>query len=495
MTDYVKWGITALSHDASLAVICGPHLVFAAHSERYSRIKNDKHLNLPLVDDALKWGVPSRIYFYERPLLKRSRQLLAGQFDLLKQQMPKSYLKQFANVPITYVDHHESHAAAGYYTSGYESAAILVVDSIGEWETLSVWRAFGSSMRKIFVQHYPHSVGLWYSAMTQRIGMIPQEHEYILMGMAALGDPNRLYEEMKEAFIKKMPTRKDPRVLFNWNLHRGCSWWRPDLTEKDYPDIAAATQRIFEEIYDALLGYTRDATGESRLVLMGGCALNCVGNNLARKHFDSTWIMPNPGDAGSAIGAILAETREQVKWYGPFLGHVISGEYPIEAILAQLEKTQVAGVASGRAEFGPRALGNRSLLADPRGADVKDRVNQYKHREPFRPFAPAILAEHVAEYFDVPAGFSSPYMQYTARCKRPDLFPAIVHYDNTSRIQTVTHDDNPGFRRLLEQWYTRTGCPMLLNTSLNIKGEPLVNSLEDAKRWEQSYGIPVCVPN
>lgn len=489
-----KWGITALSHDASLAVFRDDQLVFAGHSERYSRVKNDKHLNSGIVNDALQWGVPDRVFFYERPLLKRTRQLFAGQFDLVRAQLPSTYLREFVNVPITYCDHHESHAAAGFFTSGYESAAILCVDSIGEWETLSIWRAFDSSMRKVFTQDYPHSVGIWYSAMTQRIGLKPQEHEYILMGMAALGDPDRFYEEIKSQFIRKMPTQKDPRTLFNWNLHRGCGWWKPELTEADYPDVAAATQRIFEEIYDGLLAYTRAATGQTRLVLMGGCALNCVGNNLALKHFEQVWIMPNPGDAGSAIGAVLADSCEQVSWPGPLLGHNIPGEYPVEDLLRHLGIRQVAGVAAGRAEFGPRALGNRSLLADPRGSDVKDRVNQYKQREPFRPFAPAILAEHVEDYFDVPKGFRSPYMQFTARCKRPDLFPAIIHYDGTSRVQTVTRDDNPGFRTLLERFYADTGCPMLLNTSLNIKGEPLVNSLEDAKRWEQSYGIPVCVP-
>lgn len=204
--------------------------------------------------------------------------------------------------------------------------------------------------------------------------------------------------------------------------------------------------------------------------------------------------MPNPGDAGSAIGTILAQTKNFIEWPGALLGHDIKGKYPSSDALRELLSNRITGVAAGRAEFGPRALGNRSLLADPRGDDIKDLVNKAKYREPFRPFAPAILEEYVDQYFDVPKGFKSPYMQYTALCKHPDKFPAIVHFDNTSRVQTVSKNDNPGFRKLLESWYFMTGCPMLLNTSLNIKGEPLVNTLEDAKRWENKYKLKICLP-
>lgn len=491
----IKWGISGLSHDASVAVMVDDKIVFASHSERYSRIKNDKFIDPKLVEEALEFGEPDEIMFYERPLLKKTRQIFAGQFSLLRNQTPKAYLSGLGlSAPIHYISHHEAHAAAGFYTSGFNDATIICLDSIGEWETLSIWDALGTDMKRTFSQKYPHSVGIWYSAMTQRIGLKPQEHEYILMGMAALGDPNRLYRDVKNDFIAKMPTVDDPRIFFKQNTHRGCLDWRPDLTEDDYPDIAAATQMIFEEIFVGLLNYVRHHLPSQNLVLMGGCALNCVANTQALKWFKNVWIMPNPGDAGSSLGAILAKEKQHVEWPGPYTGHLIPGEYPVRSILASLRKDQVAGVAVGRAEFGPRALGNRSLLADPRGKDVKDRVNQYKQREAFRPFAPAILAEHVSEYFDVDQSFRSPYMQYTVRCKRPDLFPAIVHYDNTSRVQTVTKQDNPGFRRLLERWYKNTGCPMLLNTSLNIKGEPLVNTLEDAKRWESQYGITVCTP-
>jgi carbamoyltransferase len=178
-------------------------------------------------------------------------------------------------------------------------------------------------------------------------------------------------------------------------------------------------------------------------------------------------------------------------WRDAYLGHNISGEYPVRDIISELVTNKIVGVASGRAEFGPRALGNRSLLADPRGPEIKDQVNEIKRRQKFRPFAPVILEELAYEYFDMPVGWtSSPYMQCTATCKHPDSFPAIVHVDGTSRVQTVPKDGS-GIRQLLEQWYTWTGCPMLLNTSLNIRGEPMVNDRADADRFEQLYGIKV----
>jgi carbamoyltransferase len=177
-----------------------------------------------------------------------------------------------------------------------------------------------------------------------------------------------------------------------------------------------------------------------------------------------------------------------MEWKGPYLGHNIVGNYPVDKLYNELKTTGLAGVANGRAEFGPRALGNRSLLADPRGVDVQDLVNTVKQRQAFRPFAPVILEEHASDYFD---GHVGPYMQFVSKCKRPDLFPAISHYDDTSRVQTVTKQQHSGLHALLTKWYKDTGCPMLLNTSLNIKGEPMVDSVEDAQRWEQMYGVKV----
>jgi carbamoyltransferase len=197
--------------------------------------------------------------------------------------------------------------------------------------------------------------------------------------------------------------------------------------------------------------------------------------------------MPNPGDAGSAIGAVLAHRKEFMPMPHVYTGYEIEGDYPVEEVLHELLTTGICGVANGRAEFGPRAFGHRSLLADPRGTDIKDRVNTIKRRQKFRPFAPAILEEHASAYFD---GYVSPFMQYTSTCTDPGL-PAIIHGDGTSRVQTVSANESVGFRKLLERWYEETGCPILLNTSLNIKGKPIVNTVEQAKEFEAHYGVKV----
>ncbi len=325
--------------------------------------------------------------------------------------------------------------------------------------------------------------------MTDRIGLKAQEDEYILMGMAAYGDPHRLYWDILADFFDHYGNEYSPGPKFKKNLHRGCRDWRPDLvSEQDYFDIAAATQLVYEVILKQVSLWALRNLPSRNLVLMGGCALNCSANSTIYSDWNRVWIMPNPGDAGSSMGAVLAKYNRHIDWTGPYLGFNIEKPYPVEELIGELKTTGIAGVANGPAEFGPRALGNRSLLADPRGTDIKFRVNEIKQRQQFRPFAPAILAEHAADYFDGPVG---PYMQYTSRCKSPEQFPAIVHKDGTSRVQTVSKTDNPGFRQLLERWYAETGCPMLLNTSLNIKGKPMVNTWSDGQEFAKYYGVKV----
>ena len=492
----ITWGWTGMAHDASLAVFTDTGLEFAGHAERYSRVKNDKHLNQSIVDEALQYGKPDRICYYERPWLKKTRQLYAKQYALLGKQSPTTYIRRFHNKApsCTTTSHHLSHSAYAYYTGPYKRAVILVIDSIGEWDTVSIWTGDNGKLKKLWSQAYPDSIGIWYSAMTQRIGLKPQEHEYILMGMSAIGDKDRLYDDIKRDFIEKIPTSYHPFTIFKRNSHRGCLDWRPDLnTPQDYADIAAAVQRIYEEIFVELCrsAYFMTDAKYSNIIIAGGCALNCVANPLAELFFKNIHVPANPGDAGSAIGCVLAQTKQFLDMPHAFLGHNIRGEYPVEKILQELHTRKITAVASGPAEFGPRALGNRSILADPRGPGIKDLVNKIKHRESFRPFAPAILAEHASEYFE---GITGDFMQYVSVCKYPDLFPAVIHYDNTSRVQTVTEQSSPGLRKLLERWYADTGCPMLLNTSLNIKGEPLVNTREDAERWTEQYGVQVCLP-
>jgi carbamoyltransferase len=197
--------------------------------------------------------------------------------------------------------------------------------------------------------------------------------------------------------------------------------------------------------------------------------------------------MPNPGDAGSSLGAAAALYGKHINWKNPYLGYDMGGEYPVNQILEELKTNKIAAVATGRAEYGPRALGNRSILADPRDPNIKDKVNIIKQREQFRPFAPVILEEFASEWFDM--DFTSPYMQYTVKCKQPDKIPSVVHQDGTSRVQTVNKDQHPGLHMLLRKWYWETGCPVLLNTSLNIKGQPLLNDKEDAKKWKDYYNF------
>ena len=386
-------------------------------------------------------------------------------------------------------NHHACHAAAGFQTSPYDRATVVVIDAVGEFDTITIWAAEYDSKgmakyRKLWSQHYPHSIGLFYSAATSSVGLRPLDEEYILMGMAAYGSSDY------NLTLQQKLVRDTAAITFRENLHTGIdSKYLTDMT--DY-DIAASAQAIAENLINNVMRRARDFKWSTNLVYMGGVALNCSANRNLGKFFDNIWIMPCPSDAGSSLGAAALAYGKQIHWTDAYLGHNIAGDYPVDDIITGLLRDKIVGVASGRAEFGPRALGNRSLLADPRGPDIKDRVNEIKRRQKFRPFAPVILEEHVDMYFDMPRGFSdSRYMQVIARCRHPHIFPAIIHHDRTSRVQTVPRDGS-GIRRLLEAWYTKTGCPMLLNTSLNIRGEPMVNDRADADRFEQLYGVTVC---
>jgi carbamoyltransferase len=311
----------------------------------------------------------------------------------------------------------------------------------------------------------------------------PLDEEYILMGMSAYGKPIHV-QEMQEYLIGNYKN-----LDFNENLHVGLP--EDFLADAVDMDIAASSQVIVEKLITRVMAIARSLGSSSNLVYGGGVALNCLANRLLGNFFDKIWIMPNPGDAGSSLGAAALGYGKKLNWRTAFLGHNIIGNYPTKHLLDELLENKIAGVASGRAEFGPRALGNRSLLADPRGDTIKDKVNEIKRRQKFRPFAPVILEELVDQYFDMPYNWdNSRYMQVIATCRYPELFPAIVHYDGTSRVQTVPKDGS-GIRDLLEKWYDLTGCPMLLNTSLNIRGEPMVNNRKDADRFEALYNVKV----
>jgi carbamoyltransferase len=487
-------GISAGFHDAAVSVLREDgEVMFAGHSERYSKIKNDAHIHPDLLKECCDYEFDI-VAFYERPWMHNIQQWWSGQkkygmwttHDAIRWHLG-SWYQQEARKEVCY-PHHLSHAAAGFQTSPFNRAAVVVIDAIGEFDTISIYHAAyddqgRAQYRKMWTQRYPHSIGLFYSAITKAVGLRPMEEEYITMGMAAYGnDLGAAW--MKEQFIDDVETAK-----FKKNLHIGFD--DDDLSNVINEDIAAAAQRVTEEMIMNIMRQARRITGCENLVYMGGVALNCVANSRVGQIFDRIWIMPNPGDAGSSLGAAALAHGGRLNWRDAFLGHNIAGNYPIKPLLDELSANKIVGVASGRAEWGPRALGNRSLLADPRGWDIQDRVNEIKRRQKFRPFAPIILEEMVDEYFVMPRGWDHcRYMQSVAHCREPDRYPAICHVDGTSRVQTVPQDGS-GIRQLLEQWYVWTGCPMLLNTSLNIRGEPMVNDRSDADRFERLYGVKV----
>jgi carbamoyltransferase len=437
--------ITGLSfgfHDAAATRIdTSGNIYLAVHSERYTGKKNDRNLH----PEYITLG---KTVFYEKPFRKNLRRLYAGQ--RWKSRPKADY----------YIDHHWSHAAASYYTRPWEEEPVcVVIDAIGEWDTASIWW----KKKKVWSMKYPQSLGLFYSAMTHYIGLKPNEDEHIMMGMAAFGN----------AFINM-------DYIFSQNLHRGCKHIAIGAHEHN---IAASAQRKLEEEIKKIM--TRAKKYSNYLCYGGGVALNCVANTKIHNMFDKIWIFPNPGDAGSSLGAAAAYLDKPLQFKHPYLGHHIRGEINVKEVVTHLLDHSYCGIANGGAEFGPRALGNRSLIADPR-RDVKDTVNKIKRRQLFRPFAPAILEEYADEYFDGPM---NEYMQYVAKAKHD--YKSVTHVDGTARVQIVKPNCESVIRKILEEWYEQTKCPMLLNTSLNIKGKPMVNDAEDALLFEKKYGVKV----
>ena len=449
----IKWGTTFGSHDGALAVFQKNELIFASDAERWSRKKND-----PVIPDNLikyaedNWGEPDEVYFYEDYQLKDERRKFAGQNPLHEIDFKYRLIQS---------NHHLSHARYGYWTSPFLDCTVLVVDAIGEWDTLTQWKVIDGNFTKQKSWRYPKSIGLFYSAMTQAAGWKPNEEEYILMGASA---------------VKKHKIENYDIVKEFWdngaNFHTGIN------INFDKFEIASIAQEIYEEEFKKIINEIED----DNLVFVGGCALNVSANRFLTKF--NTFIPCNPGDGGSAIGCVIDKKIPA----NEYLGYEIPGEYPVTEIIQELKRNCMVGVAKGRAEFGPRALGNRSFLADPSLLDIKDRVNKVKGREEFRPFAPMILKEDADTYFE--SGIPSPFMN-TIRKAKPETienYPGIVHLDGTSRLQEITEEPH---RTLLQEWKKETGCPMLLNTSLNVKGQPIINNETEAQQFETKTGVKV----
>ena len=433
----------------------------------------------------------------------------------------KNHLKGFKG-KIIFPEHHLSHAAYTFFTSPFEEAAILTVDAIGEWTTTSYGTAHGNTIHLTNDLRWPHSLGMFYSAFTYYLGFKVNEGEYKLMGLSAYGKPTYY-----DAILKEIIDVKDDgsirlnmkyfaftydRFMINRNFEElfGISVRKKETKpEKIHLDIAASAQKVLEDIMLKMVNHIHKKTGKSNLCLGGGVALNGVANFHILKEgpFEQIHIPPSPGDAGSSVGCaqfayfsfhknkrIIEEDEYKRIVNNVYLGPEYSNE-EIESYLKSqnisyeyyerqdlLENTaklisdkQIVGWFQGKMEWGPRALGNRSILADPRSANMKDILNEkIKHRESFRPFAPSVLEEYASEYFDI--NISSPYMLLVAKVKKPEIIPAITHVDGTGRLQTVAKKSNPLYYDLINEFFKITQVPVVINTSMNVMGEPIVNT-------------------
>ena len=483
------------------------------------------------------------VAFYDKPVLKFDRLLdnyltvaprgLYSFLDIIPRWLHKrlwikddikKHLKGFRG-EIIFPEHHMSHAAHAFYTSPFKECAILTIDGVGEWTTTSFGTAQNNSIKLTDDIRWPHSVGLFYSAFTYFLGFKVNEGEYKLMGLSAYGKPKYYDLIMKElidvkddgsihlnmkyfAFTyDKVMTNDKFSELFGIPPRK-----KNEKTEQIHYDIGASAQKVLEDVILLMANHIHKKTQMKNLCFGGGVALNGVANyNLIKNGpFENIHIPPSPGDGGSAVGCAqylyyihnknkrtVEQNSERIKnnvYVGPsFSNDVIKSfleennidyEYLQREQLLQntaklISDGSIVGWYQGKMEWGPRALGNRSILADPRDAKMKDILNEkIKHRESFRPFAPSILEEYVSEYFelDVP----SPYMLLVAKVKKPDKIPAVTHVDGTGRLQSVSKHVNPLYYDLINKFYEKTGVPVIINTSMNVMGEPIVNTPEQA---------------
>ncbi len=488
------------------------------------------------------------VAFYEKPLLKLDRLIetylgyaprgfrsfLAAIPTLLGVKVHvarelERVLKGFDRRWI-YLEHHLSHAASAFFPSPFSEAAILTLDGVGEWSTGTIGIGRGSKIEMVREMRFPHSLGLLYSAFTQHAGFKVNSGEYKLMGLAPHGEP-RFADIILDELVA---LEKDGSFRLNLDYFDYCAGLsmtnrrfadlfegparanEAPITDRDR-DLAASIQAVTEEIVLRCAKYARSVTGARNLCLAGGVALNCVANGAIRRArlFDGIWVQPAAGDAGAALGAALLVWHQLLdnarkggvdRQSGSFLGPSFDDDDEIAAVLREegvvgehyaeedalltetarlLAGERVVGHVHGRMEFGPRALGARSILADPRSPSMRDRINdKVKYREAFRPLAPSVLKGAANDWFELDPGDESPYMVAVAplREDKMALVPSVVHIDRSSRVQTIDPIVHPRFHRLLSHFAEQTGCPMLINTSLNVRGEPLACTPRDAVR-------------
>jgi carbamoyltransferase len=544
-------GVSAFYHDAAACLLVDGKIVAAASEERFTRVKHDERfparaVAYVLAEGGLTAADLDAVGFYDKPWVKFERLVTTylatfpRSWTQFRQAVPvwlkdKLFLRQILRRELGYEgeilfgEHHLSHAASAFYSSPYRHAAILTIDGVGEWATSARGVGHENRIELLDEIHFPHSLGLLYSAFTYYLGFKVNSAEYKVMGLAPYGDPDPWHGRIRDEILDLKPDGSLRLNMDYFAYDYGLTMTSPRfhelfggpprepesaLTQRE-KDIAAALQKVTEDVMLAMAVSLRELTGEKRLCLAGGVALNCVGNGrlLREAGYEDIWIQPAAGDAGGAIGvaqhiwhALLDRPRgpvtEGARDLG--LGHVFLGpafdEAEIErrlaafgAVLRRLPEAEllervaelidrqfVVGWFQGRMEFGPRALGARSILADARNPENQRRVNlKIKFRESFRPFAPSVLEERVADAFELDR--PSPYMLLVARARRDDL-PSVTHVDGSARIQTVRRDQNPLYYDLLKAFERRTGCPVVVNTSFNVRGEPIVCTPEDAYR-------------
>jgi len=568
-------GISAFYHDSAAALVEDGNIVAAAQEERFTRIKHDSSFPHKAVDYCLRQAGArlsqvDHVVFYEKPLPKFERLLetylsFAPQgFESFRMAMPvwikeklfqKSMIRKRLHLidpdwdgELLFAEHHQSHAASAFFPSPFETAAVLTMDGVGEWPTTSFGIGRDNQIELLREIHFPHSLGLLYSAFTYYTGFKVNSGEYKLMGLAPYGEPTYA-RQILDHLIEVKPDGSFRLNLEYFNycvgltmtnarfdaLFGGPPRGSEDLITQRHMDLAASIQAVLEEIVLRMTRSLAEETGLENLCLAGGVALNCVANGkiLRDGRFKHIWIQPASGDAGGALGAALAvyyihlknqrriaptgdsmngaylgpefgdgEIQSRLRAAGAQFERLTTGEM-IEACAEDLAAGNAVGWFQGRMEFGPRALGARSILGDPRSPTMQRTLNlKIKFRESFRPFAPAVTRESVADWFELDE--DSPYMLLVANVRRDrcismpedakNLFgidklnvprsdiPAVTHVDYSARIQTVSAETNPLFHALLQAFERRTGCAVLVNTSFNVRGEPIVCTPEDAYR-------------
>ncbi|NJD23754.1 MAG: hypothetical protein FIA82_13985 [Melioribacter sp.] len=566
MKSYIL-GISAYYHDSAACLICDGEIIAAAQEERFTRVKHDHRFPKNAISFCLRYAAISveqldAVAFYDKPITKFNRLLetymsypgrglksflmampLWLKDKLWMQDLISKELKYKGK--ILFPEHHESHAASAFFPSPFKQAAFLTIDGVGEWATSSFGVGTDNKVEIISELHYPHSLGLLYSAFTYFTGFKVNSGEYKVMGLAPYGEPKyvqKIYDNLID--LREDGSFKMNMEYFNYNtgltmtndkfakLFDGPPR-KPEtnLTQREM-DLACSVQDVTEEIMIRMARNIKKVTNEKYLCLAGGVALNCVGNGklLRENIFEDIWIQPAAGDAGGALGAAMiahhhyfnkpivkSSNRDLQK--GSYFGteyndeiekfikkyelpvHKLSFEELIEKVTELIIQEKVIGWFQGRMEYGPRALGARSIIGDARSSEMQKKMNlKIKYRESFRPFAPTVLAEKVSEWFELDR--ESPYMLLVANVKKEKQrvmtdgekklwgieklnlirseIPAVTHVDYSARIQTVHKNDNPRYHRLIEKFYEKTGCPVIVNTSFNVRGEPIVESPLDA---------------